>query len=104
MHISDIKMELKMAGPNVNASATVTIVDTYGMPVSGATVSGHWSGATSDADSGVTDSSGKVTLKSDRLRDPASGATFTFTVDNVVKAGWSYNPGANVETSDSITY
>jgi len=102
MHVSAIGMSLKEAGPNVNAIATVTIVNASGViGVEGATVHGHWSGLTSDIDEGVTDASGKVSLNSDKLRNPAG--TFTFTVDNVEKAGWTYNPNANVETSDSIS-
>jgi len=102
MHVFDIDMSLKEAGPNVNAVATVTIVDASDALVSGATVYGYWSDATTDTDSGTTDASGQVSLDSDKLRNPAPGTTFTFTVDNVVKAGWTYNPSANVETSDFI--
>ncbi len=104
MHVADIDMSLKKKGARVNAIATVTIVDDSGTPVSGATVYCFWSGATSDNNSGVTDSNGQVTFKSDTLKNPPSGTTFIVTVDNVVKAGWTYNPSANVETSDSITY
>lgn len=104
MHVFAIDMSLKAAGPNLNAMATVTIVDADGVPVSGAMVYGQWSGATSGTDSGVTDSSGQVTFKSDSLRKPPSGITFAFTVTNVVKDGWTYDSSANVETSDSITY
>ena len=64
---------------------------------------GSWSGATSDTDSGVTDATGKVTLESDEVKNPPSGTTFTFTVDDVVKSGWTYDPSNNTETSDSIT-
>lgn len=103
MHISAIDMSLKK-GANVNAFATVTIVDANGAPVSGATVSGKWIGATPDTDTGVTDSNGQVKLKSDRLRKPPSGTTFTFTVDDVAKTNWTYDAAANVETSGSITY
>jgi len=102
VHVSAIDMSLKEAGPNVNAIATVTIVDVDNMPVSGVTVSGYWTGATSDTDSGVTDSSGQAKLKSNRVRKPPSGTTFTFTVDNVEKAGWTYVPSA--VTSGSIIY
>ncbi|UCC40191.1 MAG: fibronectin type III domain-containing protein [Candidatus Aminicenantes bacterium] len=104
MHVSAIYMSLKVAGLNVNAIATVTIVDADGIPVSEATVYGQWSGATSDTDSGVTDINGQVTFKSDRLRNPPSGITFIFTVTDVVKDGWTYDSSANVETSDFITY
>jgi hypothetical protein len=103
MHISAVDMSLKVAGPNVNAIATVTIVDADDKPVSGAAVYGQWSGATSGTDSGVTDSTGQMTSKSERLRNPPSGTTFTFTVTDVVKDGWTYDSNANVETSDSIT-
>ena len=79
----------------------VTIVDASDSPVEGAAVSGQWSGATSDSDLGVTDASGQVSLKSDSVKNP-SGTTFTFTVDDVAKAGWDYDSEANVETSKSI--
>jgi subtilisin family serine protease len=102
MHVSDIKMSLKKAGTNVNAIATVTIIDASGNPVRGATVLGTWSDATSDTDSGITKTSGQVSFKSDRIKNPPSGTTFIFTVDDVVKAGWIYDPFANEETSDSI--
>jgi hypothetical protein len=103
MHISEIDMSFKTAGPNVNAIATVTIVDSSNKPVEGATVYGHWSDATSDSDSGITDSSGTVSLKSNKVKKPSSGeTTFTFTVDDVIKAGWTYDPSENEETSDSI--
>ena len=100
MHIASIAMSTKTAGKNINAIAKVKIVDATGS-VEGATVSGQWRGLTSDSDAGATDANGNVALKSDRVKD-ASG-TFTFTVNGVTKDGWTYDPGANVETSDSIT-
>lgn len=103
MHIASINMVLKTAGINTGALATVTIVDAAGRPVSGATVSGHWSGATTDSDSGVTNGSGQVTLQSDYVKRASSGTMFTFTVDKVELSGWTYDSAANVETSDSIT-
>ena len=103
MHIVSIDMSLKTAGLNINAIALVTIVDAAGAPVEGATVEGHWSGATSDTDSGVTVASGEVALSSDKLKSPLSGTVFTFTVDDVSLAGWAYDSGANAGTSDSIT-
>ena len=102
IHVFSIDMSFKTAGINVSAVATVTIVDETGTLVEGATVYGHWSDATSDSDSGITDSSGTVGLKSNKVKKPSSGTTFTFTVDNVEKAGWTYDPSANEETSDSI--
>jgi subtilisin len=90
-------------GPNAwtRAVATVTVLDADGLPVEGATVYGHWSGLTSGDVSGTTDANGQVTFKSSLVKN-ASG-TFTFTVDDIVKEGYTYDPSANKETSDSIT-
>jgi len=108
MHIESIDMsfdEPTIAGPNTfyTAVATVTVFDSDGNPVEGATVSGHWSGATTDIDSGITDASGQVSLESDKVKNPSSETIFAFTVDDVAKAGWTYDSPANVETSDSIS-
>ncbi len=106
MHVADITMALATVqrGPNpwTSAIATVSIVDESGNPVEGATVSGHWTGATNDSDSGITDASGKVSLESDKVKNAPSGTLFTFTVDDVVLSGWTYSSGSNAETSDSI--
>jgi subtilisin family serine protease len=97
MHIDSIVMSKETRGKNTKAIATVTIWDSTDNPVEGATVSGQWSGLTSDSDAGATDASGNVALKSDRVKD-ASG-TFTFTVDTVKKDGWTYEPSENNENS-----
>jgi len=83
------------------AVATAAILDESNNPVEGATVEGHWSGLTSDIDSETTDTEGRVALNSDSVKNAAG--TFTFTVDNIVLAGWTCDPEANVKTSDSIT-
>ncbi|MFH1673168.1 MAG: S8 family serine peptidase [Pseudomonadota bacterium] len=107
MHVSSIDTDLstRTAGPNefTNAIATVTVVDSSGNPVDGATVYGSWSSATTDIDSGATDSSGKVTLASDAVKNPPTGTNFIFTISDVVKSGWTYDSATNIETSDSIT-
>ncbi|MEA2053325.1 MAG: S8 family serine peptidase [Euryarchaeota archaeon] len=107
MHVASIVMstDSKTRGRNtfVWAVATVTIVDESKNPVDGATVSGYWSDATSDSDSGVTDANGQISLKSDSVKTPPSGTTFTFTVDDVAKTDRTYDSSANIETDDSIT-
>ena len=107
MHVSNIEMLLKeaTAGPNIfyTAVAKVTIVDASDIPVEGATVSGTWSGATTDVDSGVTDANGQVSLESDKVKNPDSETEFKFCVNDVIKDGWTYDSGANSETSDSIS-
>ena len=107
IYVSHIDMAFKkdVAGRNTFyiAVAAVTIVDENRTPIEGAVVSGHWSGATKDIDSGVTDAKGQVSLNSNKVKNPKIGTTFTFTVDNVSKDGWEYYADANVETFDSIS-
>ena len=98
MHIASIDMSTKITGINTNAIATVTIFDADNCPVEGATVSGTWSGLTSDRDAGTTDATGEVALSSDRVKR-ASG-TFTFTVDGVTHADLTWD---GKSASDSIT-
>jgi serine protease len=100
MHVASIVMSSTKAGTTVTASATVTVVDAVGKVVGGAIVSGHWDGVTRDIDSGVTNSSGKVQLSSDKTK---TRGIFTFTIDNITKTGWKYIPGDNVKTGNSIT-
>ena len=99
----DMSAETVYRGPNAwtRAVATVTILDTDGSPVEGATVYGHWSGLVNEDVSGVTDANGQVIFKTSLVKN-ASG-TFTFTVDDVVKEGYIYDSSLNKETSDSIT-
>ena len=113
LHVKSIDMsfdEPATAGPNkfYTAIATVYIIDansdpTNPIPVEGATVSGIWSDATTDSDTGISDTSGKVIMISDKVKNPASGTKFTFTVDNVIKDGWTYD-SPSPKPSGSITY
>ena len=102
MHVDGIEVSLEQKGVWTNAAAAVHIVDAAGDPVAGATVSGHWTGSTTDEDTGTTDENGITILRSDRTRD--TSGTFTFVVDDVSKDGWTYNPEGNVESSDSIGF
>jgi len=100
MHVARIDVYWEWSGGRRYVRAAVTIVDSDGNPVEGATVYGHWSGKITGNDSGKTDKNGRWI--SARQRASYSG-TYTFTVDNVVLTDWIYDYGANVETSDSIT-
>jgi endoglucanase len=100
MHVSNIAMSFLKNKINYSAMATVTIVDDNSQPVGSATVYGTFSGATNNNVNGLTDANGQVTLTSSAKRN---GGTWTFTVNNVTKSGWIYNPSLNIETSDNIT-
>ena len=98
MHIASIDMSLKIAGPNKNGIALVTVVDVLRNPVAGATVEGYWNDFTDDIDSGLTDASGEVKLNSDKVRNAPPGTIFTFTVNSVALDGWTYDESASVTT------
>ena len=104
IHVAGINMRLvgQFGVWRTFATAEVLVHDQVGSPASGVLVEGHWEGATSDSDSRTTGSSGRVTLRSDVLRKPPSGTTFTFVVDGLSKDDFTYNAGDNVETEDSV--
>jgi hypothetical protein len=102
MHIANIEMKSQLNRKIVRAKAIITIVDSGGVPVQGVTVIGSWSGATSDVDSGVTDSGGDVTLTSNKVKRTSSEVTFIFTVTDVEHTDWTYDFTKNMESSDSI--
>jgi subtilisin family serine protease len=101
MYVFDIAMSSKTAGVNRSAIAVVTIFDTDDSPVDGATVYGTWSGAYSGSTSGTTGTDGTVRFESGKVRQ--ANVTFTFTVDDVVKSGYTYDSTLNVVTSGTIT-
>lgn len=104
MHVGDITFtsstRTKNGTPYCKVTATVPILDALNVAVSGATVDGNWSGDYTASVSGTTNGEGTVNFRTPWVKDCG---TFTFTVDNVVKTGWTYNSTADVETSDSIT-
>ncbi len=99
MGVADIAMSLS-GGRNVRATAAVSVRDDSGRPVAGATVSGSWSGVVSGKVTALTDGSGVARLQSPSTRKYGS---FNFKVDGVSLSGYAYDPGLNIETSDSIS-
>ncbi|MCA0239310.1 MAG: PKD domain-containing protein [Proteobacteria bacterium] len=101
VRIAGITMGLQTAGgQRPYGTAAVTVVNQLGAVVSGATVSGTWSGIASGSPSGVTGSTGTVNFIAAPL---GAAGVLTFTVTNVTIAGYTYKPALNTETSDSIT-
>jgi len=101
MYVESIAMSKEKLWYLKRAVAVVTILDTEGNPVAGATVHGYWSGRVGWEDSRVTNSNGKATFYTPWII--GKGGTCTFTVEDVQKNGLIYNPSLNKETSDSIT-
>jgi PKD repeat protein len=96
--VSDITMGLVSNKSGTNATASVLVIKN-GLPVSGATVNGSWSGIVSGNVSGVTGTNGRVVLKSAKTRN---SGTFVFTINTVSKNGETYESSLNKENSDSI--
>ena len=99
MFVNDITMAKYKSGTKNYAKATVWIKNVSGGNVSGATVTGQWSGFVSGTSSGTTGTDGKVTLTSPKK---AGSGTITFCVTNVVASGYTYDPALNVMTCNSI--
>lgn len=100
MHVQAIVLSVVPAGGAFNqAVAEVTVVDQDGLPVSGATVTGTFSGEISGSGSGITNEAGVAIISNKKVKGAITG--FTFCVDNVTHASFTYNPGDNVETCDT---
>jgi hypothetical protein len=98
--VNEIAMSYQVQAVFYKGVATVWIKDNSGGDVSGAEVTGEWSGSVSETTSDTTGADGKVTFISPKVK---YGGTFTFCVTDVVASGYTYNPSLNNETCDSIT-
>lgn len=99
LYVAGISMGLTSSKQGYQASATVTVRNQNGALVSGATVTGQWSGLASGTVSRSTSRNGTTTFTSSRTRNRG---TFTFNVTGITLSGYSYKPSQNVETQDSI--
>jgi len=79
------------------ATATVQVTNARGFVGSGVKVLGHFEGPVSGDASGITESDGRITLFSDRVRIPEG--EWRFVVDSLDGNGRVYVPGSNVVNS-----
>ncbi len=79
--------------------AQVTILDDTGSPVSGATVTGTFTGDYNETQSGVTDGNGVATILTNAT--VKGGVSFTFCVDDVV-GSLPYDSNGNVITCNTF--
>jgi len=79
------------------ATATVSVVNARDFPASGVEVFGHFEGPATGDVSGITDSEGRITLLSDRVRLPQG--EWTFIVDSLAANGRAYESGYNTANS-----
>lgn len=100
IHVAGITMSQVSQGKNRAARAAIKVVDQTGALVSGATVTGSWSGVVSGSGSGATGTNGVATITSKSTRTLGQ-AVFTIT-SVTAPAGYSYDSSTNKVTSGSI--
>jgi PKD repeat protein len=100
IYISALTLTSSSSTTAVSARAAVTVKGRNGNTISGATVTGSWTGKVQGTVSGGTNASGVVSLSSPQS---SSSGTFTFTVTGVSASGYTYNSGLNAKTSASIS-
>ena len=93
MHVQAMSVTRAKVGPNYQGRCTVTVQDDAGQAVSGATVYAVYDGATSGSTSGVTGSTGTVTLLASSIKKPSG--EWCFEVTNMTHATLTYDESAN---------
>jgi len=102
MHVESIVLDTQNAGQgNKRGTATVTILDNLGNPVSGATVMGDFSGDFNESGSGVTGPNGTVTIVT--TGTARGGVSFSFCVSDVTHATLTYDPNDNADPNFACT-
>lgn len=91
LHSADLDATKSIKGNKWSATITIKVVDANGAAVSGATVSGSWSGAKTGTATCTTSASGSCSVTASSM----TGASVTFTLTNLAKSGYTYNAAAN---------
>lgn len=100
IHVQSVTTSTQGAGQGSKyGTATVTVFDDLGNPVSGVSVSGTFSGTFSENVSGITNASGSVTLITSSTAK--GGVTVNFCVGNMTHATLSYDAQQNVVTCNT---
>jgi fibronectin type 3 domain-containing protein len=102
IRVSAITVSVSKQGKSYQGLATVTVRDQNNALIGNVQVNGVWdrNGAGIGTASATTSSGGAAALSSAKVK-ASPGDIFRFTVTNLSLAGYTYNPGANTETSDS---
>ncbi len=96
MHVHDMAVSRKTAGPNCSGLCTVWIRDQDGAPVASATVYVAATGPVAGSYSGLTVADGSVSFETGKSKSCAG--EWCFEVTNVTHASCDYDPGSNVVT------
>jgi PKD repeat protein len=96
MHVHDIVVTRKTAGPNCSGIGTIYIYDANEQPVANATVYASATGPVSGSFSGLTGADGAVVLETGKTK--SCDGEWCFEVTNATHATLTYDAGANVVT------
>jgi hypothetical protein len=96
MHVQDIVITRKVAGPNHSGIAVITIVDDGNQPVANATVTALATGPVGGTYSGLTEADSMVQLQTGKIKNPTG--EWCFEVADVTYATLVYDEGSNVVT------
>ena len=100
IRVQAIRMSLVVRSGRTTATALVTVTDSIGRPIKGATVQANWTGTTTSPASGTTGAAGTVLLRS--VSTVARTSTFTVTIADIIATGKPYEPRLNLVTSGTI--
>lgn len=99
IHVASVTLATVTTRAGKSVKASVLVVDSKGTPVSGAGVTGTWSGIVTGTSSGTTGSSGVAVISSKNFK---KSGTVTFAITNVTKSGYAYDASQNVVSKASI--
>ena len=101
LHVDSIVLSTVNAAKGAKyGSASVTVVDNNGNPVSGATVNGNFTGSYVEQASAVTDSAGTAQLQTGAA--VKGSVSFGFCVTSIGHSTLTYDSGADLETCDQL--
>jgi subtilisin family serine protease len=95
MHIGDLDGAASRQSRSWTAQVTALVADAQGGAVTGATVTGKWSGGAKGNGSCITGSDGRCTIAKSGIGLAKTSATFTVT--GVSRSGWTYDAAANTD-------
>ena len=93
VHVADLDATTTLSRNKWTATVTVKVVDENGVAVSGAFVTGAWSGGYTGMGTCTTGSSGTCSMVTGSMKLTVTSVTFT--VSNVAASGYTYNATAN---------
>ena len=101
LHVADLDAVKTIASKNWKVTITIKVVDANGAAVSGATVTGAWSGGTTGTVTCTTGVAGTCSVSTANMK--LTKTSVTYTVTNVAATGYTYNAAENSDPDGDST-